>query len=189
MTGFTQNNNPSKPLVLSFHGTSGTGKNLVSKMIVDNLYYQRKDSCHVKWFMPDARFPDPSRMQTYKSELQQQIKDAVRSCEHTMFIFDEADKMDPQLIRTVQSFLGSRGLWHTTLTDKNLVDFYVPFLPLEYEHILQCAMAEMATNRQTINRGIAARLARDLQYFPKEEKLFAVSGCKKIANQLPFYMS
>lgn len=247
MTGFMQNKNPKKPLVLSFHGTSGTGKNLVSKMIADNLYYSRKDSDYVKWFVPGTRFPDPNRMQTYKSNLQQQIKDAVRSCERTMFIFDEVDKMDPRLIQTVQPFLeyydqidgvsyrkaififlsnsgGERiteitlellksgkqrdeielsdiwgklsayfskhkTLWHTALTEKNLVDFYVPFLPLEYRHVLQCAMAEMATTRQTIDRDIAARLADDQLYFPKDEKLFAVSGCKKIANQLAFYMS
>lgn len=247
MTGFMQNKNPNKPLVLSFHGPSGTGKNFVSKMIADNLYYNRKDSSYVKWFVPGTHFPDPNQMQTYKSNLQQQIKEAVSSCERTMFIFDEVDKMDSRLIQTVQPFLehydqidgvsyrkaififlsNSGGeriteitrellksgkkrdeiklsdfwgnlsdyfsrdkmLWHTALTQKNLVDFYVPFLPLEHQHVIQCAMAEMATTRKTIDRDIAVRLANDQLYFPKDEKLFVVSGCKKIANQLAFYMS
>lgn len=247
VTGFMQNQHPNKPLVLSFHGTSGTGKNLVSKMIADNLFYNRKDSNYVKWIMPETHFPDPRLMQIYKSNLQQMIKEAVRRCERTLFIFDEVDKMDSRLIETVQPYLehyeqidgvsyrkaififlsnsgGARiaeitlellksgkkreeiqlsdilgklsddfsksaDHWHSSLTKKNLVDFYVPFLPLERCHVIQCAMAEMAASQQTIDRDIAVRLADGQQYFPKDEKLFATSGCKKIANQLPFYMS
>ncbi|KAG9329077.1 hypothetical protein JZ751_007705 [Albula glossodonta] len=36
--GFMADPNPSKPLVLSLHGSSGTGKNLVAKIIAQNLF-------------------------------------------------------------------------------------------------------------------------------------------------------
>jgi pantothenate kinase-related protein Tda10 len=38
VTGFINNDNPKKPLVLSFHGSGGVGKNLASQLIVKNLY-------------------------------------------------------------------------------------------------------------------------------------------------------
>ncbi len=35
------------------------------------------------------------------------------------------------------------GLWHTELISHNLIDFFVPFMPLEKSHIKQCIEADL----------------------------------------------
>lgn len=79
------------------------------------------------------------------------------------------------------------GLWHTSLIDRNLVDFFVPFLPLEYRHVIQCAMAGMEVRGLQPDEVVADRVARDLVYFPKSERVFSVKGCKTIESKLDFY--
>ena len=82
-------------------------------------------------------------------------------------------------------FLG--GFFHTSLIDKNLVDFFVPFLPLEYKHVVQCATAEMKARELQQDRGVADKVARDLVYFPKSDRVFSVKGCKTIESKLDYY--
>lgn len=80
------------------------------------------------------------------------------------------------------------GLWHTTLINKNLVDFFVPFLPLEFRHVVQCAMAEMEARGLEPDPNVANTVADDLVYFPKSERLFAAKGCKTIESKLNYYI-
>lgn len=79
------------------------------------------------------------------------------------------------------------GFFHTSLIDKNLVDFFVPFLPLEYNHVVQCAMAEMKARELKPDMYVADKVARDLVYFPKSERLFSVKGCKTLESKLDYY--
>lgn len=79
------------------------------------------------------------------------------------------------------------GLWHTSLIDKNLVDFFVPFLPLEYRHVLLCGMAEMSAKGLKPDQDVVDQMARDLVYFPKSEKIFSGKGCKTIGGKLDYY--
>lgn len=80
------------------------------------------------------------------------------------------------------------GFWHTSLIDKNLVDFFVPFLPLEYRHVVQCVLAEMEAKDLEPKKSVAEQVARDLVYSPKSERVFAVKGCKTIGSKLDYYM-
>lgn len=247
VNGFMSNDNPKKPLVLSLHGWTGTGKNFVSELIAENIYKEGMDSSFVHVFASDLHFPHASLIDTYKSQLQQWIKGNVTNCGRSMFIFDEMDKMHPGLIDSIKPYLDyydkldgvsyrkaififlsnaggesitqtaldfwkagrdrdeielrdletllslsvfnnkKSGLWHTSLIDKNLVDFFVPFLPLEYQHVVQCAMAEMEARGQRPNPKVANELAKDLVYFPKSERVFSVKGCKTIDSKLDYY--
>ncbi|XP_071219504.1 torsin-1A-like isoform X1 [Salvelinus alpinus] len=76
------------------------------------------------------------------------------------------------------------GLWHTSLIDKNLVDFFVPFLPLEYRHVLLCGMAEMSAKGLEPDQDVVDQMAREFVFFPKGEKIFSVQGCKTINKRL-----
>ncbi|CAJ1070345.1 torsin-1A-like isoform X1 [Xyrichtys novacula] len=247
VTGFMSNDNPRKPLVLSLHGWTGTGKNFVSQLIAENIYKEGMDSNFVHIFTSELHFPHASQLETYKSQLQQWIKGNVTNCAHSMFIFDEMDKMHPGLIDGIKPYLdyydkldgvsyrkaififlsnaggesiiqtalnfwkGGRdreeielrdletelslavfnnkksGLWHTSLIDKNLVDFFVPFLPLEFRHIVQCAMAEMKARGLKPDQSVAEQVAEDVVYFPKAERVFSVKGCKTIESKLDYY--
>ncbi|XP_029371649.1 torsin-1A-like isoform X2 [Echeneis naucrates] len=247
VSGFMNNPNPKKPLVLSLHGWTGTGKNLISQLIAENIYKEGMGSNFVHVFTSTLHFPHPSQYLTYKSQLQQWIKGNVTNCEQSMFIFDEMDKMHPGLIDSIKPFLdyydkvdgvsyrkaififlsnaggdgiaqralefwkegrnreeielkdlethlalsvfnnNQSGFYRTSLIDKNLVDFFVPFLPLEYRHVVQCAMAEMRERQLATNKDVADKVAKELVYFPKSERVFSVKGCKTISSKLDYY--
>ncbi|XP_044031305.1 torsin family 1 isoform X2 [Siniperca chuatsi] len=247
VNGFMSNDNPKKPLVLSLHGWTGTGKNFVSNLIAENIYKEGMDSSFVHVFTAELHFPHSSQLDTYKAQLQQWIKGNVTNCARSMFIFDEMDKMHPGLIDSIKPYLDyyekldgisyrkaififlsnaggedivrtaldfwnegrareeielkdletlislsvfnnkNSGLRHASLIDKHLVDFFVPFLPLEYRHVVQCAMAEMKARGLQPDQNVADQVARDLVYFPKSERVFSVKGCKTIQSKLDYY--
>lgn len=138
------NDSPKKPLVLSLHGWTGTGKNFASQLIANNIYKEGMDSKYVHIFTSELHFPHASQLETYKvrcveiftfflieiwhiyifffymftplcsvrveptcpqSQLQQWIRGNVTSCAHSMFIFDEMDKMHPGLIDGLKPYL------------------------------------------------------------------------------------
>ncbi|CAL8406239.1 unnamed protein product [Arctogadus glacialis] len=239
VNGFMNNDNPNKPLVLSFHGTTGTGKNLASLLIVKNIYKKGMDSRFVHYFNSVVHFPEnfPEKVETYKSQLQHWIRGNVSNCAHSLFIFDQMDNMHPGLIDCIKPFLDQRHkldgvsyrnaififlsngggeiLTQTTLDfwnagkDRqeiklkdveaalsssvfnnhnsgvsNVVDFFIPFLPLERRHIVQCIMVAMKAMGLEPEHEKACELADEiLNYFPKDEKFFSVSG--HICFQLP----
>ncbi|XP_053267417.1 torsin family 1 isoform X1 [Pleuronectes platessa] len=246
--GFMNNDNPKKPLVLSLHGWTGTGKNFISKLIANNIYKEGTKSSFFHLFASTYHFPHSSQYEHYKYQLKQWIKGNVTICERSMFVFDEMDKMHPGLIDGIKPFLdyyenldgvsyrkaififlsnaGSdkivetaldfwnsaktreeiqlrdlesllsravfndqqSGFYRTSLIDKNLVDFFVPLLPLESQHIVLCTMAEMKSRGMKPNQRLAEKVAMDLIYFPKTERVFAATGCKTIESKLDYYL-
>ncbi|XP_062867358.1 torsin family 1 isoform X1 [Trichomycterus rosablanca] len=248
VTGFMNNENPKKPLVLSLHGWTGTGKNYVSQLIAESVYREGMKSEFVHLFTATAHFSHVDYLNEYKRNLQQWIKGNVTRCSRSMFIFDEMDKMHPGLIDSIKPFLDfydnldgvsyrnaifvflsnaggeklvevalnfwregkereeiklkdleevlslsvfnnkNSGLWHTSLIDKNLVDFFVPFLPLEYKHVLQCGRVELANKGHEPNEIAVEAMVREMSFFPQEERIFSSKGCKGIASRLDYYL-
>ncbi len=80
------------------------------------------------------------------------------------------------------------GFWHSGLINKHLIDHYIPFLPLELKHVHQCVMAEMVHLNIKPNYDVADDVARDMPFFPEEEKIFAVKGCKSVRQKLVLYL-
>ncbi|KAL1250331.1 hypothetical protein QQF64_021336 [Cirrhinus molitorella] len=78
----------------------------------------------------------------------------------------------------------NNGLWHSSLINQHLIDHYIPFLPLEQKHVHQCVMAEMVHLNITPDYDVADKVARDMPFFPEEEKIFAVKGCKSVKQKL-----
>ncbi|RVE66028.1 hypothetical protein OJAV_G00122520 [Oryzias javanicus] len=105
LNDFMSNDNPKKPLVLSLHGSAGTGKNFVTKLIVENIYKEGMKSKNVHFFNSFLHFPHHSPISACKTQLQQWIKSSVSNCERSMFIFDEMDKMHPGLIDSIKPYL------------------------------------------------------------------------------------
>ncbi|XP_013870089.1 prosalusin [Austrofundulus limnaeus] len=104
---FLQNKSPEKPLVLSFHGSSGTGKTLVSSMLGNHLYGSAMSSPFVHQFVPTLHFPSPKRVNRYRKELQSWVQGNLTECARSVFIFDEMEKMPPGIIDVLEPFLGS----------------------------------------------------------------------------------
>ncbi|XP_072569946.1 torsin-1A-like [Paramormyrops kingsleyae] len=244
ITDFANNKTPKKPLVLSLHGGTGTGKSFVSQLIASNIYKKGMSSSFVHQFVATVHFPHKSKIDIYKTQLQQWVKGNVSSCDRSMFIFDEMNKMPPGLIDSIKPFLdyydnldgvsyrraififlseagGERikqvafefwkngkdreeiqlsdleenvslevfnnqysGFLHSSLIDEYLIDFYIPFLPLEYRHVRMCALAEMANQNVELDEDIADEAAKAMIYSPQDERVFSSMGCKTIRSKL-----
>ncbi|MBN3276820.1 TOR2A protein, partial [Polyodon spathula] len=111
---FINDASPEKPLVLSFHGSSGTGKTLVSWLLGRYLYGSAKTSPHVHQFIPTLHFPYPHRVPQYKKELKAWVEGNLTACARSVFVFDEMDKMPPGLIDVLVPFLGSSHVVYQT---------------------------------------------------------------------------
>lgn len=55
-----------KPLVMSFHGTPGTGKNFVADRIVKHFYRLKDNSKYVRKYRGRIDFPLASKVDTYR---------------------------------------------------------------------------------------------------------------------------
>ncbi|XP_032949323.1 torsin-1B-like [Rhinolophus ferrumequinum] len=79
------------------------------------------------------------------------------------------------------------GLWHSGLIDRNLIDYFIPFLPLEYTHVKECVRAEMRARGSTVDEDIVTRVAEEMTFFPKDEKIYSDKGCKTVQSWLDFH--
>ncbi|KAK7136101.1 hypothetical protein R3I94_014683 [Phoxinus phoxinus] len=245
--GFIKNPESNKPLTLSFHGWSGTGKNFVARIVADNLYRDGIKSECVRLFIAPFHFPHARLVDVYKGQLREAIRDMVLRCPQTLFIFDEAEKLHPGLIdaikpymdhydnvdgvsyrRAIFLFLSNIGgaainevaldFWHSgqnredigmedlehllraeameaeggfaqsELMSGHLIDFFVPFLPLEYRHVKLCAHDAYAARGLQPDEGTLDEVAKAMLYVPKEEKLFSAQGCKSIPQRINFFL-
>ncbi|GFU32526.1 torsin-1B [Nephila pilipes] len=79
------------------------------------------------------------------------------------------------------------GLWHSEIVKKDLIDVYVPFLPLEKKHVKKCILAELRARKLRTDSSIVDRIADQLLYVPEEVELFSASGCKKVNQKVDLF--
>uniref|UniRef100_K9IJE1 Torsin n=1 Tax=Desmodus rotundus TaxID=9430 RepID=K9IJE1_DESRO len=79
------------------------------------------------------------------------------------------------------------GLWRSRLIDRNLIDYFVPFLPLEYTHVKMCVRAEMRARGLAVDEDVVTRVAEEMTFYPKDEKIYSDKGCKTVQSRLSFY--
>ncbi|XP_062497468.1 prosalusin isoform X1 [Pezoporus occidentalis] len=103
---FLAEQNPVKPLVMSFHGSTGTGKTYVSSMLIRYLFQGGLRSPYVHQFSPIVHFPHAEHIEQYKESLKHWIQGNLTRCGRSAFLFDEMDKMHPGLIDVILPFLG-----------------------------------------------------------------------------------
>ncbi|ETE66180.1 Torsin-3A [Ophiophagus hannah] len=217
--GFLEKRQPEKALTLSFHGWSGTGKNLVARLMAEHLYRDGLKSDCVKIFISVLHFPHLNYMDLYKVELTKQITETVGLCEQSLFIFDEAEKLHPDLLNALEPYVGHNGNTdkvdyrrsiflflreeitmeyleqflrrdlldapdaHNFLLQENLIDFLVPFLPLEYDHVKLCARDAFLARDLEFTEEMLDEVARMI-FAPKGKKLFSAQGCKSVSQRI-----
>eukprot|EP00076_Gallus_gallus_P046300 XP_025011838.1 torsin family 1, member B-like isoform X1 [Gallus gallus] len=240
-----QSKRPKKPLVMSFHGWTGTGKSFVSSIIAENLYrlnaWRRSFVHH---FSTVLHFSHGSHVHLYKEQLQSWIRGNVSACPRSLFIFSEMDQMPHGLIDSILPFLGYRGeidgvhygkaififlnnaggdkitevaldywrrlkrredipaeelqdllseeifrnpnsgFFQSQLIQKNLIDYFVPFLPLEYKHVKQCVREELRAQGHPEEEDLITEIASAMADYPSEERLYSSKGCKTVASRV-----
>lgn len=238
---------PSKPLVMSLHGWTGSGKNFVSQFIADSFYRLGMASKFVHLFIATLHFPNEADTKLYQDQLRSWIVGNGSACTTNIFIFDEVDKMPPGVLDAVKPFLdhyemidgvdyrkniflflsntGGKEITETALNDwrsgkereqinfydlepliaagafneegglqysrvieKNLVDIFVPFLPMERQHVKVCVRNEMRRREELLNspeeEELVQVVADQLTYWPADLRLFSTSGCKRVAQKV-----
>ena len=234
-----------KALVISFHGWTGTGKNYVADQVAKSIFHNGLKSKFMHKFIATVDFPDPTKIDIYKIELQKIIMEKVRSCHATLFIFDEVDKLPKGLIDAIKPFIdyheavqgldfrqtififlsntgGSKinevaleawksgktreslqykdlenvvqagafneigGLHESAVIDKHLVDWYVPFLPLERKHVLSCIVADARNKNATIvlKSDEIESILDELTFHPADFLIYSTTGCKTISPKV-----
>lgn len=248
VAAFITNKDSPKPLTLSFHGLSGTGKTFISKIIADNIYEKGSTSKFVHLFDTALHFPHKEYSARYKEQLQEWIRGNVTDCPRSLFIFSEMDHMPQGVIDALTPFLKHRdqidgvsyrkaififisnaegeyitkvamnakqegkrredieltslenslreriynnqnsGFWKSIVVERNLIDYFVPFLPLEYQHVEMCVNAELKSRGYPANKKLATRIAEQLSDFPKDSRIYSSKGCKTVASKLTLYL-
>ncbi|NXP08390.1 TOR3A protein, partial [Thinocorus orbignyianus] len=248
MCEFLQSPRPEKPLVLSFHGWSGTGKNFVARMVASHLYRDGMKSECVRLFISLFHFPHHKYLDLYKAQLKKQISETLQVCKQSLFIFDEAEKLHFSLLDAIKPFMAhydnkgqldyrrsiflflsnlggntinkvaldfwragrareeismefleqrlrlelqepaENGYARSNLLKENLIDFFVPFLPLEYYHVKLCARDAFLARGLPYTEAALDEVAKMMVFVPKEEKLFSAQGCKSVSQRINYFL-
>uniref|UniRef100_A0A2K5XK55 Torsin family 2 member A n=1 Tax=Mandrillus leucophaeus TaxID=9568 RepID=A0A2K5XK55_MANLE len=114
LKAFVRDPAPTKPLVLSLHGWTGTGKSYVSSLLAHYLFQGGLRSPRVHHFSPVIHFPHPSHIERYKKDLKSWVQGNLTACGRSLFLFDEMDKMPPGLMEVLRPFLGSSWVVYGT---------------------------------------------------------------------------
>jgi len=99
------NDDPSKALVMSFHGLTGVGKSHLANLIVKNMYGSGLTSPFAHKFHSGFVFNDQKKVFTYKDQLKEWIQTNVSRCERSVFIFDDVDEMPEGIVDSLKPFL------------------------------------------------------------------------------------
>lgn len=78
------------------------------------------------------------------------------------------------------------GFGHSRLVNENLIDFLVPFLPLEHRHVRLCARDAFLSQELPYTEESLDEIAKMMTYVPKEEQLFSSQGCKSVAQRITY---
>uniref|UniRef100_A0A7E5A0Z5 Torsin n=1 Tax=Panagrellus redivivus TaxID=6233 RepID=A0A7E5A0Z5_PANRE len=87
----------------------------------------------------------------------------------------------------VAAFNENGGFKDSKLITRHLVDYFVPFLPLTHEHVLQCIHHELTRQNAVLPRDEILAIAESLNYFPEGNPIFSSSGCKTVGNQVNLF--
>lgn len=68
--------------------------------------------------------------------------------------------------------------WHSSLIDRNLIDYFAPFLPLEYKHLKMCIRVEMQSRGYEVDEDIVSRVAEEMTFFPKRREFSPIKAAK-----------
>ena len=77
------------------------------------------------------------------------------------------------------------GFSKSDIMAKNMIDFYIPFLPLERKHVILCIRDYAAMkNRTDLTDDFYQRVANEMEYFPPDLQLYSRTGCKRVQKKV-----
>ncbi len=118
--GHLDNPDPPHPLVISFHGPTGTGKNYVSKLVAGSLYKEGLKSKYVHLKIATRHFPHREDINKYKVSF-----DSIIFNNFSLFCnqLSQVYRMQTQITKTLchKDFVSQRLCVTKTLCHKDFV--------------------------------------------------------------------
>ena len=241
------NRSPHKPLVLSFHGSPGTGKTWVSKLLAQNLYAKGYNSKFVQSIAVPLLFRDTIQTQEQIEGLHRTIKSSLIRCPQTLFIFEDVNAMNSMVLDSLLPFVEAapsregvefrkaiyilicntaapritdyltekfilgrdrrsitREEMQRVISDKifieagafknsefvsrEVVDAYIPFLPLEKNHVKKCILRAIEQRDYEPDLSMVLGILDDIVWISNGVEMFAESGCKRIEQIISMYL-
>ena len=69
------------------------------------------------------------------------------------------------------------GLHHSAVIGQHLIDRFIPFLPLERDHVAKCVINEFAKHSKIdIKKEYVDAIVEELEFYPKDYFLYSASG-------------
>ncbi|XP_065674114.1 torsin-1A-like [Hydra vulgaris] len=102
-----KNKDPKAPLVMSFHGPTGTGKSFVSKLVAESLFKNGINSEFVHHKIAVQEYIDNTQhsLTKFKTELSDFIVKSVKLCKRSLFIIEEFNSLPEGLADVLTPFL------------------------------------------------------------------------------------
>lgn len=86
------------------------------------------------------------------------------------------------------SFIAGTAFAHSHLLEENLIDFFVPFLPLEFHHVKLCARDAFVVQGLPYTETALDEVARMMVFVPKDKRLFSAQGCKSVSQRINYIL-
>lgn len=97
---------------------------------------------------------------------------------------------DLEEILIKESYNEQGGLGRSSLLRRYSIGVFVPFLPLEREHVLLCIKKEIESLHLIADKPdkLADEIADEMTFFPEETGLYSKSGCKGVHEKVVNYL-
>ena len=80
------------------------------------------------------------------------------------------------------------GLWRSELISKGVISAYVPFLPLELEHVKECIRTDIRMKGIpiTATEKLVTIIAKEIPLTPTDHPIFSETGCRNIPDYVDY---
>lgn len=78
----------------------------------------------------------------------------------------------------------SGGFFDSLLIKSGVIDLFIPFLPLEKEHVRLCIEEAYRLQNVTPTRSLIQEVFQKLTFGPKPDYLFSIHGCKRVETMV-----
>jgi len=82
------------------------------------------------------------------------------------------------------AFSEKGGFHHSDAIQTNVIDHYVPFLPLEEVHVRKCLMRIFLERNVTPTEEMIEEVLSHLTFGPEPYNLYSMAGCKRIEQKV-----
>ena len=94
---------------------------------------------------------------------------------------EEINVLEMETLLKSLAFEKKGGFRKSDVIWSSLVDFFIPFLPLERKHVKECIKVALQKRGKPVNnKTLVDNIANSLRYFYKGDKVFSRSGCKLV---------